>query len=244
MRCDRGIFIDHTARYDDCMCARYRLKNSLRHIADRLGLTVPEFEEFSERPRLNITISQRVPIVKIENGKPAFASAEWGFLAPWDRSKRIFNAAAETIASKRTFSQAFKQRRCLIPADGFYEWPKKKPTLIHYRDDRLFCFAGLWSSDTMTMITCAPNDFMKPIHHRMPAILPEQDYTAWLDPDSPMDALQSLVATRNWADMEATAIPKLKPDNPPPAEQDPKSDAKIPASLFDEESAEDSEDHD
>ncbi len=152
--------------------ARYRLKLSLRSIAELLGLGVTGlFEEFSERPRLNISISQRVPIVTLDGGQRKWAVAEWGFLAPWDKSKRIFNAAGETVAVKPTFRESFTHRRCLIPADGFYEWPNKQPTLIHYSDDRLFCFAGLWLANTMTMITCPPNNFMRPIHHRMPAIL-------------------------------------------------------------------------
>ena len=94
-----------------------------------------------------------MPIVKLDAGKQKFGLLEWGFLAPWDKSKRIFNAAAETVAAKRTFSESFKSRRCLMPADGFYEWPKKQPTLIHFKDDRPFCFAGLWLHDTVTMIT-------------------------------------------------------------------------------------------
>ena len=197
------------------MCARYRLKLSLRHIAELLGLSVAElFEEFSERPRLNISISQRVPILTLNNGQRKLAVAEWGFVAPWDKSKRIFNAAGETVAVKPTFRESFKARRCLIPADGFYEWPNKLPTLIHFADDRLFCFAGLWSGKAMTMITCAPNDFMRPIHHRMPAILRDEDYAAWLNPQSPTTELQSLIATRNWEGMQSDAIPKLTPDSP------------------------------
>jgi putative SOS response-associated peptidase YedK len=193
------------------MCARYRLKLSLRHIAELLGLSVTElFEEFSERPRLNISISQRVPIVTLDNGQRKLAVAEWGFLAPWDKSKRIFNAAGETVADKPTFRNCFKYRRCLIPSDGFYEWPNKQPTLIHFPDDRPFCFAGLWLDGTMTMITCAPNDFMRPIHHRMPAILRDVDYATWLDPQSPKIILESLIATRNWVGMNAVPIPKLK----------------------------------
>jgi putative SOS response-associated peptidase YedK len=200
------------------MCARYRLKFSLRFIAQLLGLSVTElFEEFSERPRLNITIAQRVPVVKLENGQRKLAVAEWGFLAPWDKSKRIFNAAGETAAVKPTFREPFQHRRCLIPADGFYEWPNKQTTLIHFPDDRLFCFAGLWLDGTMTMITCAPNDFMRPIHSRMPAILRDIDYAAWLDPQSPLTQLQSLIATRNWQGMQAVAIPKLKPDSASPS---------------------------
>ena len=194
------------------MCARYRLKLSLRHIANRLGLTAEEYEEFSERPRLNISISQRVPIVKFANDQRRLDVAEWGFLAPWDKSKRIFNAAGETVAVKPTFRESFKHRRCLIPADGFYEWPNKQPTLIHFPDDRLFCFAGLWLDGTMTMITCAPNDFMRPIHLRMPAILRDEDHATWLDPQSPVKMLQTLIASRHWVGMQADAIPKLMPD--------------------------------
>jgi putative SOS response-associated peptidase YedK len=194
------------------MCARYRLKLSLRYVAEILGLAMTEFEEFSERPRLNIAISQRVPIVKVVDGQRKIAAAEWGFLAPWDKSKRIFNAAGETVAVKKTFSESFKHRRCLIPADGFYEWPNKQPTLIHFPDDRLFYFAGLWLDGMMTMITSAPNDFMRPIHHRMPAILRDEDYASWLDPQSPRNVLESLIATRNWDGMRIFAIPKLTPD--------------------------------
>src|ERR1700733_12794813 len=99
------------------MCARYRLKLSLRHVAELLGLSVTElFEEFSERPRLNISISQRVPIVTLDDGLRKLSVTEWGFRAPWDKSKRIFNAAAETASIRPTFSQSFATRRCLIPA--------------------------------------------------------------------------------------------------------------------------------
>jgi len=207
----RAISIDGAIIKD--VCARYRLKFSLRYIADILGLTWIEFEEFTDKPRLNIQISQKVPIVRIENGQRKLAMAEWGFLAPWDKSKRLFNAAGETVADKRSFSESFEMRRCLIPADGFYEWPGQQTTLIHYLDDRLFCFAGLWQGDTVTMITCGPNDFMRPIHHRMPAILSEKDYASWLNPKSPPKALQSLIATRKWEDVEAVPTPQLVPDH-------------------------------
>jgi putative SOS response-associated peptidase YedK len=196
------------------VCARYRIKVSLRYVAEILGLAMPQFDEFTERPRFNVTISQCVPVVKLESGKQKFDFLEWGFLPPWDKTKRIFNAAGETVAVKRTFSDSFKLRRCLMPADGFYEWPNKQPTLIRFKDDRPFCFAGLWLHEAVTMITAAPNQFMKPIHHRMPSILREQDYAAWLDADSSPELLQKLIAPRNWDDAEAVAINKLKPDEP------------------------------
>src|SRR5579872_1803892 len=102
----RAISIDGAIIKD--VCARYRLKFSLRYIADILGLTWTEFEEFTDKPRLNIQISQKVPIVRIENGQRKLAMAEWGFLAPWDKSKRLFNAAGETVADKRSFSESFE----------------------------------------------------------------------------------------------------------------------------------------
>jgi SOS response associated peptidase (SRAP) len=97
-----------------------------------------------------------VPIVTLDEGQRKLSVAEWGFLAPWDKSKRIFNAAGETIAVKPTFRESFKARRCLISADGFYEWSNKQLTLIHFRDDRLFCFAGLWLDGTMTIDYLCP----------------------------------------------------------------------------------------
>ena len=196
------------------MCARYRLKISLRYIAEILGMSWTEFEEFSEKPRLNIQISQRVPIVRMEDGQKKLTMAEWGFIAPWDKKTRLFNAVGETLSVKRTFSESFKDRRCLIPADGFYEWPGKQTTLIHYSDDRPFCFAGLWLSDTVTMITCAPNDFMRPIHHRMPVILQTTDYETWLDPKSTPEKLQTLTATRLWSEVEAVPVQKLISEKP------------------------------
>ena len=198
--------------YHYLMCARYRLKTSLRHIAAALGVRPEDFEEFSEHPRLNIAISQRVPVIKFADGQRKGAIAEWGFRAPWDLSRRIFNAAGETAAVKPTFRESFRHRRCLIPADGFYEWPNRTPTLIRSADDRLFCFAGLWSEATTTLITCAPNGLMRPIHHRMPAILRDEDCDEWLNPQSPTDRLQALIASREWAGFVAEAIPPLKPD--------------------------------
>jgi putative SOS response-associated peptidase YedK len=144
----------------------------------------------------------------------ALALAEWGFLAPWDKSKRIFNAAAETIAVKATFRESFRMRRCLIPADGFYEWPNKRQTLIHFSDDKPFCLAGLWADNTMTMATCAPNKFMKPIHHRMPVILRDEECATWLDPDSPEEVLHSVLSTRAWDRMQTTGMSKNPPNVP------------------------------
>lgn len=90
-----------------------------------------------------------------------------------------------------------------MPANGFYEWPNKQATLISFADDRLFCFAGLMSGNEVTMLTCAPNDFMRPIHHRMPVILHPDHYTRWLASSASMEELTSIIRPRPWIDMVA-----------------------------------------
>ncbi len=206
------------------MCARYRQTHALSAVAQQLGVPMGIFADWGasaawggsaalgDSPRFNIRISQRVLMMRSKGGHRELAEAEWGFLAPWDRKKRIFNAAAETAAVKPTFREAFHSRRCLLPADGFYEWPKKQPTLIRFDDDRVFCFAGLWTDETVTMLTCAPNDFMRPIHHRMPVILPASHYDGWLDAKTAEAELGRMLLPVAWPGMRADAIAKLPSD--------------------------------
>jgi putative SOS response-associated peptidase YedK len=116
----------------------------------------------------------------------------------------MINARAETVAEKPAYRAAFRRRRCLVLADGFYEWQrldgKKRPYFIHLRSDRPFAFAGLWehwqgpAEETLqscALVTTEANDLMRPIHDRMPVILPEDDYARWLDPS--LDAPESLL---------------------------------------------------
>jgi putative SOS response-associated peptidase YedK len=113
--------------------------------------SLPGFEEFTERPRFNIAPSQRMPIVRADGaGSPELAAAHWGLIPSWTKEPKLkpINARAETVATSGMFRQAFTRRRCLVPADGFYEWqglkPPKQPFFIHRKDDRQFAFAGLW----------------------------------------------------------------------------------------------------
>jgi putative SOS response-associated peptidase YedK len=126
----------------------------------------------------------------------------WGLIPAWAKDpamgRRMINARAETVAEKPAFRSAFRRRRCLIAADGYYEWRKtgktKQPYYIRLKDERLFAFAGLWESwtgpdhsdsqplETCTIITTRANELSQPIHDRMPAILRESDYDLWLDP--------------------------------------------------------------
>jgi putative SOS response-associated peptidase YedK len=151
-------------------------------------------------PRFNIAPSQ--PILAIPNdGRNAGDFFAWGLIPMWAKDpsigNRLINARGETLAEKPSFRGSFKYKRCLILADGFYEWmavPGKKtktPYYIHMKDRQPFAFAGLWDSwespdgssiKTCTIITTEPNELMAPIHNRMPVILHPRDHAKWLDP--------------------------------------------------------------
>jgi putative SOS response-associated peptidase YedK len=139
-----------------------------------------------DRPRFNVAPTQ--PIAVIRPGE--LVALRWGLVPSWSKDcKGFINARAETAAEKPTFRSAFKKRRCLIPADGFYEWQRtkagKRPYFIRLRDGEPFAFAGLWEGETSAILTTAANDLMRPIHDRMPVILASEDYERWLaEPDA------------------------------------------------------------
>ena len=154
-------------------------------------------------PRFNIAPTQPAPVVlsKIEQPGRRFELLRWGLIPSWAKDPaigaRMINARAETIAGKPSFRSAFKQRRCLIVADGFYEWQKlerkKQPFYIHLRDRVPFGLAGLWECwerggdeaiESCTIITTEPNEVVAPLHNRMPVILHRKDYDVWLDPEN------------------------------------------------------------
>ncbi len=176
------------------MCGRFTLRTPAETIADMFSEI-----EFPEIPsNYNVAPTHTVATIRGGAGAPAFAWLRWGLVPFWaDDAKignRMINARSETVREKPAFRAAFKKRRCLVLADGFYEWKKlddkKQPIYIHLADDRPFGFAGLWESndksgealETCTIITTDANDFMARIHDRMPVILDEQYHEAWLDP--------------------------------------------------------------
>ena len=205
--------------YNQGMCGRYRAK---RYDLFKLGLREPPgpgFEEFSEKtnlyqlgPRWNVAPSNRMPIVRMDDeGLREMAIARWGLIPSWAKELpkiQPINARAETVPTSGRFRQAFARRRCLVPADGFYEWqgakPPKQPYFIHLPDDGQFAFAGLWERwkatkdadplDSYTIITTTPNELMAGIYNRMPVILKPEDYSAWLDNSTPVKHLKSLLA--------------------------------------------------
>jgi putative SOS response-associated peptidase YedK len=180
------------------MCGRFTLALDPGELLE--GFPAYDIPEEGITPRYNIAPSQ--PIAVIPNrANPKLDFFIWGLIPSWAKDpqmgNRMINARSETLAEKPAFRNAFRRRRCLIPADGFYEWQpipgkkSKQPMYIHLKDHKAFAFAGLWEiwmapdgSEILsaTIITTSANEFMKPIHDRMPLILQPKDYEEWLDP--------------------------------------------------------------
>lgn len=178
------------------MCSRYSLTSPPEAVRAYFGYReTPNFPA-----RYNIAPTQDIGVVVLdEDGTRRFRSMRWGFLPFFAKEPKaappLINARAEGIATKPSFRQAFARRRCLIPADGFYEWtgPKgtRRPFLLRPRDGGLIAFAGLWErwrdkqagteTDTVVIITCPANDTVANLHDRMPVVLDANDHAAWLD---------------------------------------------------------------
>ncbi len=177
------------------MCGRFVLNSTPAEIADRFELE--EMPEWS--PRYNIAPTQRIPIIRVSDGTRECTLARWGLIPAWSKEPKTeystFNARAESVAVKPAFREAFRQRRCLIPTDGFFEWSRtensKTPYFISLKEPGPFAFAGLWERweqegqivESCTIIVTEPNALMKNIHDRMPVILAAEDYNLWLDAD-------------------------------------------------------------
>ena len=178
------------------MCGRFVRKLDLREAMAYFNAAVMESDL---GPSYNIAPRQPIAVI-MERGERKIVSMQWGLIPHWAKDEKIgnklINARCETIAFKPSFRNAYKNRRCLIIADGFYEWREidmhKRPYYICMKDEKPFGMAGLyetWSDPggkkitTCTIITTTANDLMKPIHHRMPVIIDPDDYDLWLDPE-------------------------------------------------------------
>jgi putative SOS response-associated peptidase YedK len=180
------------------MCCRYQLSQEhYRRLLAELGIEAPA-ELVS---RYNIAPGSSVPVVRTAtNGAaPEVGSLRWGLTPAWAKADepaaRLVNARAETLEAKPSFRDALRRRRCVLPASGFFEWEvlgrTRLPWLFRWRDESPFGLAGLWDSwrspagevvESCAVVTLAPNDLMRPIHHRMPVMLTPAECRAWLDP--------------------------------------------------------------
>ena len=172
------------------MCGRFTLRQPMNKVLEQFDCPEPQWQLAL---RYNIAPTQEIPVVRQNNGGRELTLMRWGLVPSWSKDPKsgfkTINARSETVATSKMFGPAFKKRRCLIPADGFYEWQtdgkKKLPIHFHRPDNGLFAFAGLWEKsqffESCTILTTAAAEWFKPYHDRMPVILAPNDYRPWLD---------------------------------------------------------------
>lgn len=197
------------------MCGRYVLNAAVEELVKKYG-AVPD-GLFLAEPNYNVAPTSMMPIVRQEGGKRSLSQSRWGLIPSWSKGSgtggySMINARSETLHEKRSFSKPFAFRRCIIPANGFYEWKQssagKIPHYITTPDNDLMNFAGLYEQwkgdggglvDSFTIITTPANETMKELHDRMPAMLLPEEFDFWLDPgNNDTDALRDLL--RPWPD--------------------------------------------
>jgi putative SOS response-associated peptidase YedK len=216
---------------EPCMCGRYLIISSPDAI--KRFFLYPELPNFPAR--YNVAPTQPVPIVRLFEGKRQFALVRWGLIPSWVKDPKGFslliNARGESVTDKPAFRNAMKRRRCLFPADGFYEWMeaggKKVPFAVRPKAGGPIAFAGLWECwmgpngeelETAAIITTDANNALRDIHHRMPVVIPPDAFDFWLDPN--VDALTAaalLTAPRDdffEAYEISTAVNRVANDDP------------------------------
>jgi putative SOS response-associated peptidase YedK len=180
------------------VCARYKLSRR-KQVVEEYFDAVSSEEDWA--PRYNVAPTHSVPVIRQNPKEPTreLSLMRWGLIPSWAKDSsaaaRMINARSETAATKPAFRDALKSRRCLIPADGFYEWMRtgktKQPYCFEVNEGELFAFAGLWDRwkggtgkwlETCSILTTTPNAVTAPIHDRMPVILHPDSYELWLDP--------------------------------------------------------------
>ncbi len=207
------------------MCGRFTMTIDPTHLQEAFPWAIIPNEL---NPRYNIAPSQPIAVIP-NSGENILSMYTWGLIPSWSKDptigNRMINARAETLAEKPSFRNAYRRRRCLILADGFYEWKQepnrnsKTPMYIHMKNRNPFAFAGLWelwnSPDgseirSCTIITTQPNSLLEPIHNRMPVILPPDAYSRWLDPGEKQPAqLNELLIPFHSSEMEAYPVSKM-----------------------------------
>lgn len=203
------------------MCGRYALKTSVPEIARILGASANA--EFA--PSYNVAPSRHVPVCRIDpDGGRELALLRWGLVPHWAKAVndryRMINARAETVASKPAFRTPFRKRRCLVPADGYFEWKagpdRKQPYFIHRADGSPLMLAGLWDRwdkgddgplDSFSIVTTSASPHVSAVHDRMPVVIQDDDLDIWLDPEqNDADRLLTLLRPHPGRDFELTPV--------------------------------------
>jgi len=215
------------------MCGLYSFRRSPEETRNLFNyLEQPDFP-----PRAYVAPGGPMAIVRIEQGQRHFALVRWGFIPSWVKEvkpgKPLINARGETVVGKPSFRNAMRRRRCLIPADGFYEWRgdipgKKQPYFIHRPDDGLFAFAGLWEHwlggdgseiETGVIVTTEPNRLIARIYTRMPVVIAPEDYQTWLAGEVAEAAALIRPAPDDYFALEPVRLERSAPPKPPRAEK-------------------------
>ena len=206
------------------MCGRFTQQRPTSEIA-----AIFEAEDLFDDPggRFNVAPTDEAAVVVKRDERRAVVGYRWGLIPGWSDDPRIasrtFNARAETVATSPVFRDAFRRRRCLVPVDGFYEWLRegatRQPMRIHDPQERPLALAGLWTGRqdpesgiwhrTFTIVTTSPNEFMTPIHNRMPVVVPPDDWVRWLSSTTAAADLRPLLEPSDaWA-LDAYPVPPL-----------------------------------
>ncbi|AQS59271.1 SOS response-associated peptidase [Desulforamulus ferrireducens] len=190
------------------MCGRFTITISLSDLVEIFGVDILKVDE--HQPRYNVAPSQLIPVVTFEKGKRMAQWMKWGLIPSWAKDpgvgNKMINARAETLSEKLAYKSSFQQRRCLIPADSFFEWKKegnkKQPLRFVLPNEKVFAFAGIWdrwiSPQGIDIVSCSiitteANEDVKAVHHRMPVILAEKEaQQLWLELDN-LDKLKELL---------------------------------------------------
>jgi putative SOS response-associated peptidase YedK len=201
------------------MCGRFVRHSPPSTYAELFGV-----DPIPGGPSFNVAPTQNVAAIRVTDGQRMPLLLRWGLIPVWAKDKKtsFVNARADTVFQKPAFRSAIKKRRCLVLADGYYEWKKvgkaKQPYYFHMRDGRPFAFAGIWECwkgedeplETCALLTTEPNELARTVHDRMPVILPIGSCDAWLDSrNEDAAALQGLLGPYPAADMACHAVTPL-----------------------------------
>lgn len=218
------------------MCGRYVRRGSAESVSKWFDIDADDLPELS--PSYNVCPQTTQPVVRLNSktGRRELSLMRWGLIPYWSKDAKIglstINAKSETVTTSPVFREAFQRRRCLVPADLFYEWQKldaktRQPYAIGLADGRPYAFAGLWERwkdkanglplETYTILTTDPNEVVERIHNRMPVILDPKDYSRWLEPGAashlPVDLLRPYPAEKMTAWKVDAAVGNVRNDD-------------------------------